>query len=184
MSKALEQVRTQVVQVEEDGSDVRPRPKKTRESLRVLARRIRTLRERRGLTQEEFARRSGISISFTSLLERGERSPSYDTLVQVAHALEVPMSELFRDFGGAAYDDPYYGRLLDFARRSRLSRAQVDRLIAVATAMFDVAGSAKSQNADGTPRATAICSEDGCDKPVLARGLCAPHYHRARRARL
>lgn len=183
MSKALEQVRTEVAV--EDGSEVGPRPAKTRESLRVLARRIRTLRERRGLTQEEFARRSGISISFTSLLERGERSPSYDTLVQVAHALEVPMSELFRDFGGAAYDDPYFGRLLDFARRSRLTRAQVDRLIAVATAMFDVAGNGgRSAAPDGSPRAAATCSEEGCEKPVLARGLCAPHYHRARRARL
>ncbi|HYX92521.1 MAG TPA: helix-turn-helix transcriptional regulator, partial [Myxococcaceae bacterium] len=42
----------------------------------------RSLRERRGMTQEDFAQRGGISISFASLLERGERSPSYETLVQ------------------------------------------------------------------------------------------------------
>jgi transcriptional regulator with XRE-family HTH domain len=182
MVKALDQVR---VEGEATEAAAPAAPARARESLRVLARRIRSLRERRGLTQEDFARRSGISISFASLLERGERSPSYETLVQVAHALEVPLSELFRDFAGGAYDDPYFGRLLDFARRTRLSRAQVDRLIAVATAMFDVAPATagRSAPAEGT-RTVAACSEEDCDKPVLARGLCAPHYHRARRARL
>lgn len=170
------------VEAESESGSAESRPPRARDSLRVLGKRIRALRERRGLTQEDFARRSGISISFASLLERGERSPSYDTLVQVASALEVPLSELFRDFSGASYDDPYFGRLLDFARKSRLSRAQVDRLIAVASAMFDVnpAGASRAQLNDRT----ASCSEEGCDKPVLARGLCAPHYHRARRARL
>ena len=28
------------------------------------------------------------------------------------------------------------------------------------------------------------CAVEGCERPVLARGLCAPHYHRDRRARL
>lgn len=158
------------------------RPVRAKDSLRTLGKRIRALRERRGLTQEDFARRSGISISFASLLERGERSPSYDTLVQVAAALEVPLAELFRDFSGATYDDPYFGRLLDFARKSRLSRAQVDRLIAVASAMFDVAPAAAQRTASS--ERPSLCNVEDCDKPVLARGLCAPHYHRARRARL
>lgn len=157
---------------------------RTRDSLRVLARRIRALRERRGLTQEDFAQRSSISVSFASLLERGERSPSYETLVQVAAALEVPMGELFRDLGAGGYDDPYFGKLVDFARRARLNRAQVDRLLAVATAMFDVAPPAPKLPAASRARALATCSEEGCSRPVLAKGLCASHYHRARRARL
>ena len=157
---------------------------RARDSLRVLARRIRSLRERRGLTQEDFAQKSGISVSFASLLERGERSPSYETLVQVAFALDVPLGELFRDFNGHGYDDPYFGKLTDFARRARLSRAQVDRLIAVATAMFDVAPTNAQASAQERPRATATCAEEGCDRAVLAKGLCASHYHRARRARL
>lgn len=163
-----------------------PRPQvRARESLRVLARRIRSLRERQGMTQEDFAQRSGISVSFASLLERGERSPSYETLVQVAGALDVPLSELFRDFNGHGYDDPYFGRLIDFARRARLSRPQVDRLIAVAIAMFDVAAAVQPRMSQPRPtREAAACAEDGCPRAVLAKGLCASHYHRARRARL
>lgn len=158
---------------------------RARDSLRILARRIRALRERKGLTQEDFAQRSGISVSFASLLERGERSPSYETLVQVASALDVPLSELFRDFSGHGYDDPYFGRLVDFARKARLTRAQVDRLLAVAGAMFDITPSQPSSSSSSPrSRSTATCSEEGCGRGVLAKGLCASHYHRARRARL
>lgn len=180
MAKPAEDI---AVDSRERAPQVRP-DVRARDSLRVLARRIRSLRERRGLTQEDFAQRSGISVSFASLLERGERSPSYETLVQVAAALEVPVGELFRDLGGGGYDDPYFGKLLDFARRARLNRAQVDRLLAVATAMFDVAPVNTRVAQTNRARPAANCSEEGCSRPVLAKGLCASHYHRARRARL
>lgn len=179
MAKLAEDISEASVAPAEEGARPQVRAK---DSLRMLARRIRSLRERQGLTQEDFAVRSGISVSFASLLERGERSPSYETLVQVAAALEVPVGDLFRDFSGGGYDDPYFGRLTDFARRARLSRSQVDRLLAVATAMFDVAPS--NGKVLGQDRAAATCSTEGCDRPVLAKGLCASHYHRARRARL
>src|SRR5580704_5024066 len=92
----------------------RPR---SRELLEVLALRIRQLRERQRLTQEDFAQRCGISVSFASLLERGERSPSYETLVQISEALHVSLSELMREAPVEPYDDPYFNRLADFARR-------------------------------------------------------------------
>lgn len=159
-----------------------PQADRPRELLHVLARRIRALRERQGLTQEAFASRTGISVSFASLLERGERSPSYETLVQVADALQVPLSELVKEGPAEPYDDPYFLKLLDFARRKRLTRAQVDRLLAVG----EVLSNELPEPASPPPRAhgASHCSEDGCDKPVLAKGLCASHYHRARRARL
>lgn len=146
--------------------------------LAALGRRVRALRETLRLTQEAFALRCGISVSFASLLERGERSPSYETLIAIARALEVPVAELFRDGSSLASDDPSHVRLLDFARRAQLSRQQVDRVIAVGHAMF---GLELDQRRGGRQ---STCSEEGCDRPVLARGLCGPHYHRARRARL
>ena len=160
------------------------RAARAREQLTTLARRIRGLRERKGLTQEEFASRCGISVSFASLLERGERSPSYETLVEVAQALEVSLSELFRDAPVEAYDDPYYARLLDFARTRRISRFQVDRLLAVGLAMFGLESDAKSSEPGSPRRDVSLCTQDGCGRPLLAKGLCASHYHRARRARL
>ncbi len=163
---------------------VPPGSDEPRESLKLLARRIRALRERKGLTQEEFSSRCGISVSFTSLLERGERSPSYETLVHVASALEVSLPELFRDFSSGGYDDPYFGRLVEFARRARLTRAQVDRLLAVGQAMFETASAPARPAGPRSSKSAVICSEEGCTRTVLARGLCGPHYHRARRARL
>lgn len=152
--------------------------------LEILANRIRTLRAERRLTQEEFASRAGISISFVSMLERGERSPSYETLLQLAGGLDVPPGELFRDDDGS-YDDPYFRILGEFARAHRLSRNQVDRLVRVGQALFDLPG-------DGAPaprmpprhRQLRGCSADGCERPALAKGLCSAHYHARRRAKV
>ncbi len=148
--------------------------------LKMLAGRIRGLRERQGLTQEDFASRCGISVSFASLLERGERSPSYETLVDVAEALQTPLSELFRESVPTSADDPYFEKLVAFAKQRGLSRGQVDRFLAVADAMFPEGepGLEALQARKDAP----VCSEPGCHKPVLAKGLCTAHYHRARRA--
>jgi transcriptional regulator with XRE-family HTH domain len=152
-----------------------PSAQETSGHLQGLARRIRTLRERKGLTQEDFAARCGISVSFASLLERGERSPSYETLVQVSVALGVSLAELFQ-----VEEDEAAGthRLVEWVRAHRLTRAEVDRLLAVAEAMFveRVPGREPVEEA-------ARCKEPDCAKPVLAKELCAAHYHRARRAK-
>lgn len=145
-------------------------------ALQELARRIRMLRERREMKQEEFAQASGISVSFASLLERGERSPSYETLVQIAEALGVSLAELFRDVAPVPNEDAMYQRLADFGRTRRLTRTQVDRLLAVSSAMFD------PRDESGAIRREGSCSEENCQRPVLARGLCTVHYHRQRRA--
>lgn len=151
---------------------------RAREHLEALARRIRALREAQRLTQEEFARRCGISVSFASLLERGERSPSYETLCTVAQALEVPVGELFRDGPGLDAADPSHARLLEFARKARLTRGQVDRFVAVGKAMFGL------EALDEVGAAAVTCAQEGCERPVLAKGLCAPHYHQERRRKL
>lgn len=144
-----------------------------------LGRRVRGLREVLRLTQEQFARRCGISVSFASLLERGERSPSYDTLLTIARALEVPVADLFREVASSLdAQEPSHARLIDFARKARLSRQQVERWIAVGHAMFGI----EPERAGGDRAAR--CAVEGCERPVLARGLCAPHYHRDRRSRL
>lgn len=155
-----------------------------RELLVALGRRVRAFRERKGLTQEAFAARCGISVSFASLLERGERSPSYETLIEMARALEVQVGDLFRESAVESYDDPYYARLLDFARTCRISRAQVDRLIAVGRAMFGFGTEVPGNGPVAARPGVVTCTYEGCTRPVLAKGLCASHYHRARRAKL
>lgn len=50
-----------------------------------LGARMRMLRENRELTQEQAADRIGISQKYLSELERGEKAPSWQTLVAIAH---------------------------------------------------------------------------------------------------
>ncbi len=64
---------------------------------RALGQRIRQLRQSRPekLTQEELAERADISVSFLSMIERGERAPHIETLARIAEALDVELAELF-----------------------------------------------------------------------------------------
>lgn len=52
---------------------------------RRLGERIQALRHARGLTQEQLADLCGISQKYMSELERGEKAPSWETLVALAH---------------------------------------------------------------------------------------------------
>ena len=80
------------------------------------------------------ARTAGISVSFLSMIERGERSASLESLQQIAAALGCSLSDLFARDRGA----PEVHRLLTASRRRRpLTPKQVDRLLAVAKAMFE-----------------------------------------------
>jgi transcriptional regulator with XRE-family HTH domain len=52
---------------------------------RQLGARIRTLRDARKLTQEAIADRIDTSAKYVSQLECGQRSPSWETVVAIAH---------------------------------------------------------------------------------------------------
>jgi len=56
---------------------------------------VRVLRKMHGLTLEETGQRSGISTGLLSQIERGRANPSFNTLAQLAHALDVPIGRLF-----------------------------------------------------------------------------------------
>jgi len=55
---------------------------------------IRRLRKLRGMTLEQLASRAGVSAGLLSQVERGQGNPSFNTLVQVAHALGIPVARL------------------------------------------------------------------------------------------
>ncbi len=60
-----------------------------------LGMRIRYLRKKKGLSQEDLALDSGINKNYLSDLERGMRNPTVNILEKLAVALEVSLSELF-----------------------------------------------------------------------------------------
>lgn len=57
---------------------------------------VRRTRKLRGLTQEQFAEKSGFSQQYLSSLENGKRNPSVITLYEIAVALNVLPSDLLR----------------------------------------------------------------------------------------
>jgi transcriptional regulator with XRE-family HTH domain len=60
-----------------------------------LGARMQALRADRDLTQEAVADRIGISQKYLSELERGQKAPSWDTLVAIAHkGFEIKLASL------------------------------------------------------------------------------------------
>ena len=61
----------------------------------AFGRRLRELRERLGLSQEQLAERSGLHRTYVGGIERGERNPSLINISRLARALEVDIADLF-----------------------------------------------------------------------------------------
>lgn len=59
---------------------------------------LRTVRERRGVTLKEVASIAHVSESLVSQIERNKVSPSVDTLLSIAEALEIDLEYLFKDY--------------------------------------------------------------------------------------
>jgi transcriptional regulator with XRE-family HTH domain len=55
---------------------------------------VRRLRAKKNLSQKTLADKVGISVSYVSMLERGQRSPPLETIERMAKALGVPPSSL------------------------------------------------------------------------------------------
>jgi len=64
----------------------------------TIGRSIRELRKARGLTLKQMSRRTKLSVSLLSQIERAESSASVSSLWKVATALDVRLTELFGTF--------------------------------------------------------------------------------------
>jgi len=60
-----------------------------------LGARIRLLRTEREWTQETLAERAGITWRYVSAIERGTKGATVETLVSIAGAMDLGLSELF-----------------------------------------------------------------------------------------
>ena len=63
-------------------------------TVQTVGREIKRLRKLREWTLEQLASASGVSAGLLSQVERGQGNPSFNTLVQVAHALGIPVARL------------------------------------------------------------------------------------------
>lgn len=55
---------------------------------------VRRLRAKKKLSQKALAEKVGISVSYVSMLERGQRSPPLETIERMAKALSVTPASL------------------------------------------------------------------------------------------
>lgn len=62
-----------------------------------IGKRIRTCREEKGWSQEAFAEKIGLSVTYTGMIERGEKVPKLETFIRIANALEVSADPLLAD---------------------------------------------------------------------------------------
>lgn len=56
---------------------------------------IRVARIKRGISQEGLADMAGLARSTMGIVERGEQSPSLQTITKVANALDMDLHKLF-----------------------------------------------------------------------------------------
>jgi transcriptional regulator with XRE-family HTH domain len=106
---------------------------------KTIGQRIRELRTQRTerWTQEDLAERARISVSFLSMIERGERVAHVETLASLADALGVTLAELFVAPAGRPADQQEILRpLSEFVRSRHLDSRDVEKLLGVARAMF------------------------------------------------
>ena len=62
-----------------------------------FGRRVRILRKREGLSQEQFALRCGLDRTYVGGVERGERNISIVNIEKIARALGLSLRDLFDD---------------------------------------------------------------------------------------
>ena len=67
-----------------------------RAELIELGKIIKSKRELKGLTQLELAEKSGVDRNYIGMLERGERNPSYLSLIKIAKGLNLQVYNLIK----------------------------------------------------------------------------------------
>jgi transcriptional regulator with XRE-family HTH domain len=98
-----------------------------------VAMRIKAIRKRRGLSQEDMAALINRSPDTISNLERGVSLPTYETLDELAKGLKVPLADFFRD-------DETEGpvRIEAMARLTDAARGLDDRTLEAAASIVEV----------------------------------------------
>jgi transcriptional regulator with XRE-family HTH domain len=91
-------------------------PEDTPEGARVGTA-LRRLRQGKGLSLQELAVSSGVSVGMLSQIERSRANPSLRVMTQIRIALGVTLSELFEDAPPPPSDPPFVRRV---ERRGRL----------------------------------------------------------------
>lgn len=73
-----------------------PAPQRDATPLQRLGATIRQYRRQRGMTQQAVARQAGLDATYLSQLEHGRHNVTILSLLQIAQALQIPLSHLLQ----------------------------------------------------------------------------------------
>ena len=97
-----------------------------------LGSRIREIREANGLTQEELAAKTGISIKHLSVLERGLKEPRLSTFLAIVEALGTTPNELL---SAPTQGNEYITAIL--YKAARLSSEKQEKLLKIINTLVE-----------------------------------------------
>ena len=69
-----------------------------------IGKQIRKARQHKGWRQEDFAEKIGLSVTYTGMIERGEKVPKLETFITIANVLEVSADLLLADVLSVGYN--------------------------------------------------------------------------------
>jgi len=100
-----------------------------------VAKAIRLLRQRTGLSQRQLAMRMGVPRTYVSKIENEKATPTLSSLARLAQALEVSIPDLLHECGPSREDeirellsDPFVAELVEFT--SKLNAMQLSSVLA------------------------------------------------------
>ena len=101
--------------------------------MNTIGKRIRKCREAKGWRQEDFAEKLGLSVTYTGMIERGEKIPKLETFITIANTLGVGADLLLADVLSTGYNVKS-SELTE--QLSTLSTTERDRIYNVVNAMI------------------------------------------------
>ena len=99
-----------------------------------IGKRIRKVREQKGWRQEDFAEKIGLSVTYTGMIERGEKVPKLETFITIANVLGVSADQLLAD----VLDTGYNIKSSSMTEKiEKLSPTERERIYCVVNAMIE-----------------------------------------------
>ena len=80
----------------------------------VFGKRVRDLRNSKSLSQEKLAELSGLHSTYIGQIERGEKSPTIESIYKISSGLDIPLSDFFKniEMSEEKYADKIYNEVL------------------------------------------------------------------------
>ncbi len=99
-----------------------------------IGKKIRFYRESKKWTQEVFAEKIGLSLTYVGMIERGEKIPKLETFIRIANTLNVSADVLLSDVLETGYQ---IKTSLLSEKISKLSAEEREKVYAVVDAMIN-----------------------------------------------